>query len=801
MSTLLHDIRYAPRSLRHSPGFVAAAVLTLALAIGANTAIFSVVSGVLLRPLPFPQSERLVGVWGHHPAIGRETASQPDFLDWRAGATSFEKMGAAAQTRATLTGEGEPEVLRGVRATADFLPALGVVPALGRGFLAEEESGSASVVVLGHRFWQQRLGADPGAVGRQIQLNGRGHTIVGVLPDGHEFPWEADAWLPLATDTVLPRRSDFLTVVGRLSPGATLARARNELRAIAGGLEEKFPDSNTGWKVELVGLQEQVVGSIRPALLVFMGAVGLVLLIACANVANLMLARLTARDREVTIRSALGASRGRLVRQLLTESLVLALAGGALGVLLAVWGVQALRSLGPDTIPRIQEIGLDWRALTFALAVSLVTGLAFGLAPALRLTGGELQGGLREGGRGSTGGSAVRRLRGGLVLAEVALAFMLLIGAGLLLRSFDRLQRVTPGFEAEGVLTARLLLPRAKYAEDGQQIALYSQLLERLAEVPGVRAAGVVSDAPLGDSPDYIAFALEGAAAPDPNMVQDAEAFTASPGYFDALRMPLLSGRGFAAQDGPDAPPVVVINQTLARRFWPGRDPLGERITFGNPADSAAEWRTVVGVVGDIRHVSLDRQPYGQIYLPLAQQPQRFMVIAVRSAGDPGQALGALRYTLAQLDSDLPLSEVRTMEDRIAGSLARPRVSALLLGGFAASALLLAAIGIYGVISYGVAQRTRELGIRMALGAGSTVLLRLVVIQGMAPVLAGIALGCLGAWAGGRLLQSMLFGVGANDPATFVAVAVFLTAVALAASFVPARRAARSDPMAALRAE
>jgi putative ABC transport system permease protein len=636
-------------------------------------------------------------------------------------------------------------------------------------------------------------------VGRPILLSGVPYTVIGIVPASVRLHQEVDVWTPLVTDTTLGRRNDFLTVMGRLRPGVEIGVAQQETSTVARRLEAEYPGSNSGWGAELVPLQEEMVGAIRPALLVFSAAVLLVLLIACANVANLMLARVASRQREVTIRAALGASRRRLVGQVLTESVLLALAGGAVGLVIAEWGVQALRSLEPGTIPRVAEIGVDRQALGFAVALSLLTGIGFGLVPAARLLRRDLRDGITDGSRGSSGGTGIRHTRGLLVLSEVALAFMLLVGAALLLRSFDRLQRVDPGFTAGGIITARVGLPRARYPDDQRQRAFAEQLLERVAATPGVRAAALASDPPLGGSPPYWAFSVAGVEAPAPGVVQDAVVFGTSPSYFPTLGIPLVAGRLYAASDRAGAPDVAVISEGLATRYWPGRSALGARITFGDPADTAATWTTVVGVVRDVRQATLGQDPYPQIYLPLAQAPSRSLVVAARADGDPLELAPALRRTLAALDADLPLAEVSTMDQRVAATLARPKVNALLLGGFALAALVLAAVGIYGVIAYGVAQRTRELGIRMALGADAGSVLRLVVRQGMTPVLAGVAVGLAGALAGTRLLRSLLFGVGATDPPTFATGMVVLTAVAVLAAALPALRAARTDPMVALR--
>ena len=802
MRLLPSGLRQALRSLRRAPAFTLAAVTTLALGIGANTAIFSAVNGVLLHPLAYPDPDRLVVVWGRHTTIGRETASQPDFLDWREQARSFEALAAMTSTRFNVTGAGEPEVVNGGIATANLLHVFGVVPSVGRGFRDDEEHGAApKVAMLGEGYWRRRFGAERDIVGSRILLSGVPHTVVGIVPAQLQLERPVDVWTPLATDSTRPRRADFLTVFGRLGQGVSLDRAQQEMTTIMRRLEAQYPESNASWGAEVVALREQMTGEIRPALLVFMGAVGLVLLVACANVANLMLARAAGRRREVTIRSALGASRARLAGELLLESMLLALLGGALGLLLALWGVEGLRSLGPDTLPRVNEIGLDLRVLGFALVLSLVTGLLFGLAPIWQMAGRDLHDGLAVGSRGVAGGSGIQRARSALVLGEVALAFVLLAGASLLLRSFERLQRVDPGFAADRVLTARVTLPRIAYPEEKRWLAFGQELLARTAAEPGVRSAALVSDAPLGDSPPFWSFEIQGGETPAPDAVQDAAVFTASASYFETLRIPLVRGRLFDATDRVGSPDVALISQSVAQRYWKGKDAVGARITFGDPADPDVRWMTVVGIVGDVLHERLNGQAYPQIYIPFEQSPERSMVLAARTSGDPLALVPAVRRAIAEIDPDLPLADVSTLEDRKAVALARPRVNATVLGGFALAALVLAAVGIYGVVAYGVVQRTRELGIRMALGAGGSTLLRMVIRQGMMPVLGGMAVGLVGALAGGRLLRGLLFGVGSGDPTILALVTGFLVTVALAAMYLPARRASRSDPMIALRVD
>ncbi len=795
MDTFLQDLRFGMRLLLRQPAFTLLVVLTLALGIGANTAIFSMVNGVLLRPLPFPSPERLVMVWGHHSDIGKETASLPDYRDWREGAPAFEHLEACASTWFNLTGQGEPERITGARTTAGFFQALRVPAVLGRTFeTGEDRQGNNRVVVLSHGFWKRHLGANPEVLGRTLTLDGLPHTIIGVASEHFRFLWNAELWAPMATDAQLGRRSDFLTVVGRLAPGATVERAQAQLTDVASRLERQYPDTNARWTAKVVPLHEELVGEARPALLIFMGAVGLVLLIACANVANLMLARSSRRQRELAVRAALGASRGRLIRQMLTESVLMALLGGALGMLLAVWGIDVLRTAQLSLLPGHAEIGIDGWVLGFTLGLSLVTGVLFGLAPALSLPGRQLDGTLRAGARGLTGGLRLNQLRGWLVLGEVALALVLLVGAVLLLRSFDRLQQVDTGFNPEGVLTLRVMLPQTKYPEDPQLVSFYQQLTEQVAAVPGVESSGITNAVPLGSAPAW-SFTIEGQ-TPDANAVQDAEVFAVSPGYFRTMSVPLRSGRLFEPQDGPTAPPVALISQTLARRYWPGRDPLGARISV-----NGTKWFTVVGVVGDVRADAIQNEPYPQLYFPSTQMPRRMMFLTVRTAGEPMSLVGALRREVSALDPDLPVSDVLTMEQRFGRAVATPRVNVLLLGGFAVVALLLAGMGIYGVISQMVAQRTREIGIRMALGARPGDVLRLMIRQGMTPALVGIALGLVAAWVGSSLLASLLYGVSAKDPLSFLIVPVFLAGVAFIAAWLPSRRATRVDPTEALREE
>ncbi|MBF5043479.1 ABC transporter permease [Aggregicoccus sp. 17bor-14] len=797
MTTLLQDLRFALRTLLRRPGFTLAVVLTLALGIGANSAIFATVEAVLLRPLPLREPERVVQVWGTHPDVGEEAASLPDFRDWRDGQSAV-RLAALANSALNLTGLGEPQRVPTGGASADFFEVMGAAPALGRGFTAQEaRTGQGQVVVLSHGFWKRQLGGSPSALGRTLTLDGRPYTVVGVAPEGLEavFP-RLQLWVPLPDDSSEARRADFLRVYGRLAPGASVESAQAQLRAVAARLTQEHPDTNARWSVAVRGLHAEFTRPARPALLLFSGAVALVLLIACANVANLLLAQGAARERELAVRTALGASRGRLVRQLLTESLLLSCLGGALGLLFAVWGADALVQLRPRALQGLAG-GVDAVSVLFTLGLSLLTGVLFGLVPALRLARAPQGTGLLRQASGGAGGG--RRLRGALVLAEVALALMLLVGAGLLVRSFGRLQQVDPGFEPAGVLSGVLSLPEARYAKDADEAALYGRLLERVNALPGVERAALASNLPLSGGGNYLNMGIEGrdSAGDGP---QDAETASVSARYFEALHIPLREGRTFAASDVAGAPDVAVVNEALVRRFFGGKSPLGARVTL----DGKRYFR-IVGVVGDVRSESLGEQAYRQLYVPLAQVPAPRVMLAVRAAGGTDAAALALspgvRRELAALDAQLPLAEVQPLSESLGRELSAPRVNVRVLGLFAAVALLLAALGIYGVMAYAVAQRTREIGIRMALGADAADVLRLVVRQGMAPALLGVGAGLAGALATSRLLSGLLYGVAATDLATFALVPLGLLAVALLAAWLPARRATHVDPTEALRAE
>ena len=798
------DVSYALRSLVRNKAFAAAAIATLALGIGANSAIFSIVNNVLLRPLPFPNADRLVVLWGKYPNYGRTGLSLPDFVDWRAQATRFEQVAARANGVFNYTGSDEPIQLRADRVTANFFTTLGAQPMLGRAFLPDEEiGGDDRVVVLSHGLWQRQFGSNAGIVNGTIQLSGQSYTVVGVMPPGFRFWRDVDLWTTEQVDRAnANRRAEYLTAFARMKPGVTVGEASAEIATIAGRLSEQYPASNANFQSDVVTLHDETVASVRPALIVFTGAVALVLLIACANVANLLLARAAAREREVAVRSALGASRSRLMRQLLTESAVVALIGGVVGLVLATWGIGALRATGTTLLPRLTEIRVDVVVVGFSLGLSLVTGLLFGLVPALRLASNRLHDSIKEGSRGAAGG-AVTRFRNALVLAEVAIAVVLLVGAGLLIRSFEKLNRVDPGFDPSGIVTYRATFPPSRYADAANLTALYDQILERTRSVPGVRAVALSNTLPMQGS-GYVSFAIDGVTFPTGTQSSapiDVQPFFVSPDFLKVLGLKLVGGRFFEPSDVAGAGDVAVINTEMQRLYFKERDPIGMRVTFGNPATPPVQWFTIVGIVDVIAQEGLDAKPYAQMYLPIAQAQRRVVFVSIKTDGDPLGVVPGARQALRSVDPELPMHDVATMANRVADSIAAPRVSLTVLALFAGLALVLAAIGIYGVLSYAVAQRTREIGIRMALGANARDVRSLIVRQGMSPAIAGLGVGLVGAYFATRLMQKLLFGVEPTDPVTFGVVGVFLATIAFLASYLPARRATRVAPTEALRYE
>jgi putative ABC transport system permease protein len=806
METTWHDLRFAARMLAKKPGFTLVAVVALALGIGANTAIFSVVNSVLLEPLPYREPERLMMVWEDATSLGypRDTPAPANFVDWRDQNSVFEGMAASASETFNITGDGEPEKIEAARVSAGLFRLLGVMPASGRDFAAEEDQpGGERVAVISHGLWQRRYGARPEVVGGTVTLDGEPHTVVGIMPPRFEFPSRGvDVWVPIALggEEAASRGNHYLEVVARLKPGVNPAQAQSDMDAVARRLQELYPDTNTGLGVAVVPLHEQLVGEIRPALLILLGAVGLVLLIACANVANLLLARAAARYREAAVRAALGAGRLRLVRQFLTESLLIAMLGGAAGLLLAFAGLRVLAAFIPEEISLAREISLDPRVLAFTVAISAATGIVFGLVPALQASSPNLNDSLKEGGRDPSA-AGKSRARSTLVISEVALALVLLIGAGLLINSFVRLQSVDPGFRSDNLLTMSVVLPDTKYPDASRRAAFYDQTLARVGALPGVESAAVVTRLPLTFKGNANSYSVEGFPEPSPDQRPIAVTRVISPDYFRAMGIAVLRGRHFTPQDREDSGNVVVVNETFANRYWPGDDPVGKRIKMGS-LSSDAPWLTIVGVAADVRQFELSAPPRPQMYLPYTQldffSPRD---LVVRTASDPLALATAVRNEVWAVDPDQPVSNVRTMGSIVAESLARQRFSMLLLAIFAGVALALAAVGIYGVLSYTVTQRTREIGIRMALGAERRDVMRLVVGQGFRLVVIGLAIGIVAALGLSRLMASLLFGVSPSDPATFLAVPAVLAAVALVASYVPARRATRVDPMRALRYE
>jgi putative ABC transport system permease protein len=799
-----------------SPGFTLVTILALALGIGANSAIFSVVNGVLLRPLPYKTADRLVFLSEWSQQVPEMSVSYPNYQDWRDQSTVFDQLAAFRSGGYTLTGAGEPERLSAREVSASFFPALGVAPSLGRNFTTDEDKpGANRTVLLSYGLWQRRFGGNPNIIGQAVTLNNESYTIVGVLPQTFEWQAPVDLFVPIAgtLGDDLNARDDHpgIYLIGTLKPGVTVEQARAELTTITARLAQQYPKTNAGNSFTLAKLQERATEDIRAALLVVLAAVGFVLLIACANVANLLLARAAARAKEIAIRTALGAGRWRIIRQLLTESILLSLAGGALGLLLAMWGVDALRAVIPDEVPRllVTSIGLDTRVLVFTLVVSVVTGLLFGLAPAIQISKSNLNEALKEGGRSATGGAHRNYMRSLLVVSEVALSLLLLVGAGLLMKSFLNLQRADLGFNPDHVLTMRISLPEARYTENAQIDNFYHTLLERVEHLPGVQYAGLTRGLPMNGGIES-GITIEGHEVTDRKDTIVAVNLAVTPDYFRAMEIPLIKGRYFTEQDKTDAPSVVLIDESLAARYFGDTDPIGKRIHLGGQ-DAPFPWMQIVGVVKHVRHYGPDEEGRVEIYRPyfqllnMANVPSarlnNSMALAVRTTNEPTALTSAIRNAVLEIDKDQPISQVQPMTQIVASAVSSQKFATWLLAIFATVALLLAALGLYGVMAYSVTQRTHEIGIRIALGAAQRDVLQLIVGHGMRLTLVGVAIGLVGSFVVTRLMKSLLYGVSAADPLTYGGVALLLALVALVACLIPARRAMKVDPMVALRYE
>jgi len=801
---MFQDLRFGVRMLLKSPNYTLIAVITLALGIGANTAIFSVVNAVLLKPLPYAQPDRLVWVTEYFPHNSVEMTLSPDYLEWRAQSEVFEHLAAFQTASLNLTGDGEPERLAAVEATANMFPALGVAPTVGRVFTAEEDRpGGEPVVVLSHGLWQRRFGADPKIVGRMLALEGEQRRVIGVMPPNFQFQDEADVWTPLAmneSEHLRRERQAIVRVVGRLKPGATVERAQAELNLIARRVEQTNPKQTQGARVIVLPLDEKIVGNLRQALWVMLGAVAFVSLIACANVANLLLARSSGRASEMAIRAALGAGRLRLIRQLLIESLMLSSLGGGLGLLIAAAGVKALTAISPDDLARVKESGIDGGALGFTLMVSVLTGVIAGLIPALQSSSVNLNEALKEGRRNAAGGAPVsaRRTLATLVIVEVALTVALLTGAGLLMKSFLRLRAVEPGYDPKNLLTAVIPLNNWKYPGGSpQQMNFYRELLSRIESLPVAQSAAISNSLPL--TPKYLRYRLtiEGRPAVPDSERPVVEISDVSKDYFRAMGVRLLAGRWFTEQDGERAPEVAVINETLARTYFPGEDPIGKRLGSGSRA------ATIIGVVADMKRFGLDADARPEVYRHCFQRSAvlSHMKLVVRTSGDPLDLVPAVREAALAVDPDQPIYNVMTMEQRLSHSIASRRFQALLFGIFATVALVIAAVGIYGVLSYATSQRSHEIGVRIALGAQPLDVLMMILRQGIVVTLTGLAVGLAASLALTRVMKGLLFNVSATDPATFATIALLLAVVALSACYIPARRATKVDPNVALRHE
>ena len=802
MDTLLRDIRYAVRSLLKRPGFLFVSVITLALGIGANTAIFSVVNAVLLRPLPYRDAERIVTLWQNNVKAGvaRNDVSPANFLDWRDQSRSFEAMAGIEPFGFSMIGNGEPERFSSWLVTSGFFEVLGANALHGRTFTTEDyQPGNERVVVIGYGLWQRRFGGDQNLVGQKLTLNGQPYAVVGILPPGVQFPPDREVWAPrvLRENDRQLRGPTFWNVVARLKPGVTISQAQDEMSGIAARLAEQYPDTNGGMGATAVFLSEQLTGQVRSALLILLGAVGFVLLIACGNVANLLLVRGAERYREFAIRSALGAARSRLIRQLLTESLLLALLGGIGGVLLASWGVRLILAFSSAKIPRLEYVSIDAPVLLFALGVSVLTAAIFGLIPATQFSRPDLQSTLKEGGRGGVSGSSRHWVRNSLVVAEVAVALVLLTGAGLLVRSFVAVMRVDPGFEKERVLALQVFLAR-NYQKPEQVTGFFDQALEKIVAVPGVQSAAVVSSPPFINLEQDIAFTIQGLPVPPKGREPSAFYTETSADYLGVMTVPLRRGRFFTKFDGEKSAQVVVINETMARRYFANEDPIGKKLSL---MFDQIEVREIVGVIGDVLHSGLDTEPRPEMFVPYQQSPTPQMTFMVKTTIDPVAMLTVVKTAVREVNRNQTFSKAATMDQLVSESLRQRRFNLFLLVSFAVLALVLAGIGVYGSINYSTRQRTHEIGLRMALGAQPGDVLRMIVGHGLMLALTGVAIGLTASFALTRLMKGLLFGISATDPITFAAISLLLTLIGLLASWIPAQRATKVDPLEALRYE
>ncbi|HEY0368166.1 MAG TPA: ABC transporter permease, partial [Chthoniobacterales bacterium] len=809
IADLGQDVRYGFRMLKKNPAFTAIAVLALALGIGANSAIFSVVDALLLRPLPFKNAEQLVVIWENATHLGfpKNTPSPANFLDWQQQANVFNGIAALAPRSMNLTGVGEPERLDGRRVSANLFDLLGVKPIIGRSFVPQDDQPGTKIALLSEPLWKRRFGSDPGVIGRAVTLNGEPYTVVGVMPRSVRLPsfgnWRDQIWVPMAfpAEEAAQRGNHYLEVVGRMKPGVTSKQAQAEMETIAARLAQQYPEFNTRVGALVSPLREEIVGDMKPALLVLLGAVAFVLLIACANVANLLLARAAVRQKEIALRLALGADRARLTKQLLVESVMLSLLGGIVGLGLAYAGLRILTGFIPPDVAPADAIAVDAKVLLFTLSVALLTGLIFGLAPATQASHFNLNDTLKEGGRDSGAGARGKKLRSTLVIVEVALSFILLIGAGLLINSFMHLRNLDPGFRADHLLVMNLDLSEVKYPDNPHRVAFFDEVVRRVQPLPGVQSVAVAGNLPLTYNGDSMAIGVEGIPDPPPDQSPDVIYRTIGPNYFNTMGIPLVRGRDFNENDTADTTLVTVISEKTAKHYWPNEDPIGKRLKPGSTT-SESPWRTVIGVVKDVRQNDFVAEPKMQMYFSYRQTKNLVAnALVVRTNVDPLSLASAVRNAVWSVDKDQPVSNIDAMDKIVAGAVARQRFSMLLLAIFAGLALVLAAVGIYGVMSYSVAQQTREIGIRIALGAKRSDVLTMTVKQGLKLVAVGLACGIVIAFVLTRVMASLLFGISATDPITFLSISMVLLVVALLASYIPALRATKVDPMIALRAQ